>query len=41
MDKSCCNNIIPNKTENRYCEYFIVLVLFILLALIISTVYSY
>ena len=36
-----CNKIIPNNTNNRYSEFFIVLVLFILLALIISAVYSY
>ena len=41
MDKSNCNNIMTKKIDNKYSEYFIVLVLFILLALIISTVYYY
>ena len=39
MDK--CNSRIISSKDNKYCEFFIVLVLFILLALIVSTVYSY
>lgn len=38
MNKTCNNDVLSN---NRYRDFFIVLVLFILLAIIVSAVFTY
>ncbi len=41
MNKSCCNNSVSkNKECNNFKDLFIVLVLFILLAIIVSALFT-
>lgn len=41
MNKPCCNNESVNNCNNRFGDLFIILVLFILLAIIVSAVFTY